>query len=84
MKIDKDDFELWLAHPVTEAVLMRIKQIGDEAQAEWARMSWAGAIDREAWQYLRGRSDLASDLSEMTFQKLETDENDQSERHSTD
>lgn len=42
MTIDKDDFEAWLANPVTEAFLAVVASLGKDAKARWEAASWDG------------------------------------------
>jgi len=42
MKIDRENFEEWLAHPITEALLRCCDVWAEEAQASWVAASWHG------------------------------------------
>lgn len=82
--IDKDDFDLWLANPVTEAVFRMLKQEADGAKEQWVRMSWAGQIDQLTHQYLRARADTYNSVCELEFKDLEESHDEERERNPTD
>lgn len=42
MKIDRENFEEWLAHPITEALLKCCDVWIDEAKEAWVKASWDG------------------------------------------
>jgi hypothetical protein len=45
--IDKDDYEAWLANPVTEAFLAVVASLGKDAKARWDAASWDGGKANE-------------------------------------
>ena len=64
----KDDFESWLAHPVTEAFRAVVKQIADKAKDDWNFVSWN---DQTMWKdgqaehmraACRARAECAEDI----------------------
>lgn len=42
MKIDRDTFEEWLAHPLTEALMKCCLVWAEEAKTNWIVASWDG------------------------------------------
>ena len=81
MKIEQDDFEAWLANPVTEEVLRHVAAIAEQAKEEWVRVSWgSGNPDPLLLADLRAKAQIAGDLANFTYEDL----NEQSERNSAD
>ena len=78
MKIGKEDFELWRANPVTEAVNRALELIGTRNKNKWIELSWDGGdTDPIKLAELRARYEAAWDLSELTFEELERVLNDE-------
>lgn len=70
--ITKDDFEMWRANPVTEAVNRALVMLAERNKAEWMRVSWdCGAADAVMLAQFKARYETANDLSELTFEQLE-------------
>jgi hypothetical protein len=70
--VTKDDFELWHAHPVTEAVRHALTILAERNKQKWIEISWLGGETRvEVLADLRARYETAQDLSELTFEELE-------------
>lgn len=70
--IDRDAFEAWRAHPVTEAVFGMLTAMSDEAKAAWMVASWEqGRPDPLVLADLRGRSQTADEVTKLTFEDLE-------------
>ncbi len=69
--IEKEDFEQWLAHPVTEYVLKRVGELAEANKQKWISQSWDGGVaDQSVLIDLRARAEAAKDLSEITFEDI--------------
>ena len=80
MKIEKEDFEQWQAHPVTEEVMRALRVLAERAKQKWIELSWdGGSADPLQLADLRAVHRTASDLSELTFTELEEALNDDKE-----
>lgn len=80
--IDRESFEEWLAHPVTEHILKRVGELAEANKQKWIEQSWgSGVCDPMILTELKARAQAATDLSELTFEDV-TDE--ESERHKPD
>lgn len=89
MTIAKDDFEMWQANPVTEAVARALVNMAAKNKQRWIDISWDGEkTDPVILAELKARAQTAEDLSELTFEQLieELDEAEtvKSERHQPD
>lgn len=72
MRIDRDTFDEWLAHPMTEAVFACFGVWGDEAKAAWVARSWeAGECDPLVLARLRERAKVFSELKALTAESIE-------------
>jgi hypothetical protein len=73
--IDKDSFEEWLAHPVTEHVLQRVGELAEANKQKWIDQSWgAGTCDPMILIELKARAQAATDLSELKYEDIADDE----------
>jgi len=82
MKIDRDLFEEWLANPVTEHVLAKVKETAEANKAAWISMSWdGGKADQLALVEMKARYEAGLDLSSITYEDIEDEER---ERHPAD
>jgi hypothetical protein len=82
--IDKDAFEQWQAHPVTEAVMKALAKLAEANKQEWIALSWeTGQADPLKLAALRASYDANKDLSELTFEEMEG-YLDEHKRHSAD
>jgi len=77
MKITKEDFEAWLAHPVTEIFFINIQEIAQKARADWDSQSWS---NEGLWRdgtandlriACKARADCADDILGITFEDEE-------------
>jgi hypothetical protein len=87
MKISREDFDLWLANPVTEAVLTAVGQNAEDNRAQWVAMSWDGGdANPVALAEMRARAQTALDLSDFEFDDLpeEMKASEERERHTAD
>lgn len=79
--IDREHFEEWLAHPVTEHVLKRVGELAEQNKQKWIDRSWGqGIADPLELVDLKARAEAAKDLSELTWSDID----DESERHTSD
>lgn len=72
MKIDPDDFEEWLANPITEA-LLRVCEIGEDGAREaWVEASFiGGSCDPAFLAEVRSRAAVFREIKELTAEKIE-------------
>ena len=76
--IDVEDFELWRAHPVTEAVVRALRKLADRNKQKWMEISWdGGGSDPLQLADLRARAESALDLAELTVEELNEALNDE-------
>ncbi len=69
--IEKDDFDIWLAHPVTRHVFDLLTRKADEAKRAWAVASWdKGNNDPLLLADLRARAELLTDITELTHEEV--------------
>ena len=79
--IDKDDFDIWLAHPVTLHVFDLLTRKAAEAKRAWEIASWEqGSADPLLLADLRARAELLTDITELEHEDIE----DEPERDNTD
>ncbi len=77
MKIDRELFEEWLANPVTEYVLAKVKETAEANKAAWISMSWdGGKADQLALVELKARYEAGLDLSELKYEDVSDDESE--------
>jgi hypothetical protein len=79
--IDKEMFEEWLAHPVTEHVLKRVGELAEANKQKWIDESWgAGRCEPMTLIDLKARAEAAKDLSELKWRDID----DEPERRDAD
>lgn len=72
MKIDKEDFDEWLASPVTEEVMRALRVLADRSKQKWIATSWDGGNpDPMLLADLRARAEVVNDLCELKFEEIE-------------
>lgn len=72
MRTTKDDFELWLANPVTEEVFRAFAVLSEKAKAQWVDTSWnSGVCDPVLRADLHARAEVVDDFRELSFEALE-------------
>ncbi len=77
--IDREAFEEWLSHPVTEHVLKRVGELADANKQKWIARSWEqGNCDPVELADLKARAEAAKDLSELKYEDIEDDEPERS------
>ena len=70
--IDREMFEEWLAHPVTEHVLKRVGELAEANKQKWIDESWtAGKCDPMMLIDLKARAEAAKDLSEIEWSDID-------------
>ena len=81
MRIDKEMFEEWLANPVTEHVLAKVKETAEANKAQWIATSWeSGIANQQQLTELKARYEAGLDLSELRFEDID----DEHERNTAD
>jgi hypothetical protein len=71
MTIDKDDYELWRAHPVTELVNKALLRLAEKNKQKWMEVSWdGGEANPMTLLELRVRAQAAEDLSRLELDEL--------------
>lgn len=82
MKIDKEDFEAWKAHPITEALFRCFPVWAEDAKQLWVSASWEGGINKDSdlWR-MKGQAEVLQELTSMTAERIEeTLSNDQASK----
>jgi hypothetical protein len=70
------DFEAWLAHPITQALIEKAKKNEQDAQTRWAKASWGvpipelGKLDVVQLAYLRGKAEIFGSFARIAFKDL--------------
>lgn len=88
MKIEREEFDDWLQHPVTEAMMRRAMDIQEGLRLSWLKSSWNTALDdlqkipTEKLAYLRGKAEAFKSLSELKYTDLFKDEQTNEEKSS--
>lgn len=83
MKFEQEDFDQWLAHPVTEQMIYALKRLSDDTKAKWMAVSWDGGnADPLLLADLRARAEVIRDLTELKLEDI--NDADESERHRAD
>lgn len=69
--IDREHFEEWLAHPVTEHVLRRVGELAEKNKQQWIDESWGqGICNPSVLIDLKARAEAAKDLSEIRYEDV--------------
>lgn len=72
MKLEREDFEMWRAHPVTEIVLSVFAKLGEMAKQKWVAESWdKGNTDPVMLADLRARTEVIDDFHKLSFEDME-------------
>lgn len=72
MKLEREDFELWRANPVTEIVLKVFAGLGELAKQKWLEESWdKGNADPVLLADLRARAEVIDDFHKLSFEDME-------------
>lgn len=80
MSVTKDDFEAWLAHPVTEYVMKSMQAAKDGAKADWVTYSWeGGACDPMKLERLRTRADTLDGFLTLEYEAVQSLNGDSTE-----
>lgn len=77
MSIESEEFEQWLEHPFTRALMIKAQRIQDACKASWEGQSWGAPINElparlplEQLAYLRGKSDAFKSLAALKYRDL--------------
>lgn len=69
--IDREHFEEWLAHPVTEHVLAKVKETAEANKTLWISLSWDGGdANPSKLIELKARYEAGLDLSELKYEDV--------------
>lgn len=75
--IARDDFEEWLANPVTEALMRGLQRAEAQIEQTWLAVSLDGGVcDAIELSKMRERRTVYREIRAMTNQKLEEMNND--------
>lgn len=75
MKIDSDEYEAWVAHPVTAAVFAQLRELAESRKQVWISQSWeTGKCEPAALAMLRGQAEAFAFLPNADHAKLFGDE----------
>jgi len=70
--IDRDAFEAWLAHPVTERVLKIFEEHADQLREDWVRFSWhGGRTDELELARLKSAANAYMELADIDYDIIE-------------
>ncbi len=73
--IDKESFDEWMAHPITEHVLKRVGELAEKNKQQWIARSWdQGVCDPKELIELKALAQSALDLSELKYEDISSDE----------
>lgn len=72
MKIERDDYEAWRSHPITEALMRACGVWQEQAKQLWLHSSWEGGVnnDTDLWR-LRGQAEALRDIQQVTAEQIE-------------
>lgn len=71
-KIEPDDWDDWISHPLTEALLRACSGWAEEAKQQWLLASWEGEnADPVLLARMRERARVFIELREITKETLE-------------
>ncbi len=80
--IEKDEFEIWLANPVTEYLYEYLLRKADQFEQAWWAASWIrGDIRPELLADLRASASILRGITELEFEDIE--EEDEQKRNYT-
>ena len=75
MKIEKEDFDQWLGHPITEQVMRALQSLSEKSRDKWIAASWGGGeCDPLLLADLRARAEVVNDLVNLTYEDIQTDD----------
>lgn len=76
MQISPEDFEAWLANPITAALMDSARKKADAAKQAWAAASWSKPIadmnklDVTQLAYLRGKAEIFESFARIEMKDL--------------
>lgn len=72
--ISSEDFAIWQAQPITQAVLKHVSEMRDELRDRWMAHSWTGGgSDPVVLAEARGGAAMANDILELKAEDLNED-----------
>lgn len=73
--IDPDDFEAWLANPITQHVMKMLREDAEAAKAAWLSHSWdGGGTETSVLFEMRGRAFACEMITGLTVEDLQGDD----------
>jgi hypothetical protein len=79
----EEEFEAWLSHPITQAMMQRAAKIEQATREAWMAISWGANIAElqnlptERLAYLRGKSEAFKSLSALKYRDIFKEDKDQ-------
>jgi len=77
--IDKDEFEVWRDHPVTQAFFAFMRAEAEAAEHNWKANAWAGNrkyLDLTIHAEIAGRVDAINQILSLTWDDICHDDKD--------
>lgn len=71
MKPDKEQFQEWLGHPVTEWVLACMIKAANSQQSKWTELAWKGDLDPLLLKEAQVRADCYAALPDSSYEDWE-------------
>ena len=76
-EVQKELFEQWLDHPVTQALMAKAERVNNNCKATWEAQSWGTPMNElparlpiERLAYLRGKSAAFKSLAALKYTDL--------------
>lgn len=70
--IEREDFDLWLASPITAHMLKRHAEMVEQFKGEWMAYSWEGQETNPLkLADLRARAEVANDIVTMKYEDFD-------------
>jgi hypothetical protein len=84
--IDEDEFQAWLAHPCTVALMAKCVRVADASKAYWLKISWNAdkgqPLPTHTLHYERGKVAAFESLSKLKYRDLFKENDDDHSRTS--
>lgn len=74
--LEEEEFEAWLVHPATVALMEKCERISRAAKKRWFDISWNRATEDDSplqtlkLAYLRGKSDAFTSVARIEYKNL--------------
>lgn len=80
IRIDPEDFEVWLANPITRQLMGALAVWEDQAKEAWVQLSWdMSQPDLTRLAALKGRAEVLRQLRDLSKDQLEDPAREQPE-----